>query len=175
MRPEKLWMIDHIKGVSQSSGVVVMTDFTGLSAAAVGQLRGRLKEVSGSYLVVKNRLLKRAMKEISGVDLSSVAKGPTGIVVGEDPIALAKILKGFGAEFEIFKVKGGLLKDQLLSSKQVAQLATVPSREVLLSQLMGILKKPATSLVYVLKSQLTALVVLLGKIKDQKEQTEEKK
>ena len=169
MRPEKLWMVEHIKGVSQSSGVVVMTDFTGLSAAAVGQLRVRLKEVSGSYLVVKNRLFRRAMKEAAGVEISSIAKGPTGIVLGEDPISLAKILKSFGAEFEIFKVKGGLLKDKLLTSKQVVQLATIPSRQVLLSQFLGILKRPTTSLVYVLKSQLTALVILLEKIRDQKQ------
>ncbi|MBI1883252.1 MAG: 50S ribosomal protein L10 [Chlamydiae bacterium] len=175
MRPEKVWMVENVKNLAKNHSAWVMTDYTGLTAGALAQLRNRLKGVSASYVVVKNRLLEVALKDSMGVDVSSMSAGPTGVALSDDPVSLAKVLKAFAGEFEAFKVKGGLLKDRLLSKSEIAELAKIPSREALIAKMMGILKGPTTRLVWVLKGQLSSLAIVLAKIRDQKQQQMEEK
>lgn len=170
MRPEKVWIIENLKSIAESQAVLIMTDYTGLSSEAMSKLRNRLREISASYVVVKDRLLSLAVKEVTGVDIDLVNLGPTGVAYGADPVSLAKVLKTFSAENEIFKVKAGLLKNRLLNKTQVGELANIPPKVVLITQLLGILNRPITDLVYVLKANLVGLVLVLAGIRDQKEQ-----
>src|SRR5574341_2639700 len=166
MRAEKVWMVQNLKSLAESKTVLVMTDYTGLSSEALTQLRNRLREASASYIVVKDRLLRLAVKEVSGVDIDSVNTGPTGVAFGEDPVSLAKVLKAFSAENEAFKVKAGLLKNRLLDKAQIGELAKIPPKAVLIAQLLGIMNRPITDLVYVLKANLVGVVLVLGRIRD---------
>lgn len=175
MRPEKIWIIDSIKSVAQSKSMVILTDYTGVGAIALGKLRARLKEVSGSYFVVKNRLFKIAAKEVLGADLDSVVSGSTGMAFSDDPVSLAKLLKEFSSQNEAFKLKVGFLKNRVLDKAQLFELAKIPPKPVLIAQMLGILKRPMSDLVYVLKSQISGLVIALEAIKGQKQQAEQKK
>jgi large subunit ribosomal protein L10 len=172
MRPEKVWIVQNLKSLAESQAAMVMTDYTGLSAAAIAQLRSRLKEVSASYVVVKDRLLRLAVKEVTGVDVDPVNQGPTGVAYGADPVSLAKVLKTFSIENEAFKVKAGLLKNRLLNKVEIGELAKIPPKAVLIAQLLGILNRPISDLVYVLKANLVGLVMVLARVKEQKEQSE---
>lgn len=169
MRPEKAWMMENLKSVSKNKSVIVMTDYTGISAIALGNLRSRLKEVSGTYFVVKDSILNKAFKEASGVDISSVNLGPTGIAFGEDPVSVAKVLKTFAGENEAFKIKMGVMNNRLIDAKQIAELAKIPAKPVLIGQVVGTLKKPLVDLVYVLKANLSGLTNVLARIKESKE------
>jgi large subunit ribosomal protein L10 len=170
MRPEKAWIVENLKSLANSQAALIMTDYTGLSSETINKLRSRLKEVSASYVVVKDRLLRLALKEVTGVDIDPVNPGPTGVAYGADPVSLAKVIKTFSTENEIFKIKAGLLKNRLLNKTQIGELANIPPKAVLIAQLLGIMKRPITDLVYVLKANLTGLVMVLSRIRDQKEQ-----
>jgi len=172
MRPEKAWMMQNLKAVTQSNSVIVMTDFTGISAIALGNLRNRLREVSGTYFVVKGSILNRAMSEASGVDISSANLGPTGIAFGVDPVSVAKVLKAFAGENEAFKIKSGIMNNRLIDAKQIAEMAKIPAKPVLIGQFVGTLKKPLVDLVYVLKANLSGLTNVLARIKEAKEKAE---
>lgn len=168
-------MLDNLKSIAQSRDALVMTDFTGLSTASVAKLRNRLSGIAASYCVVKNRILKIAVKEIANVDIEAASPGPTAIAFGDDPVSLAKVLKEFASENEAFKIKAGIVFRRLLNKAEIIELAKIPPKPVLIAQLIGLLKGPMTSLVYVLKSQLSSLVFALAAVRDQKKQAEEKK
>lgn len=168
-------MMQNLKGIAESQAVIIMTDYTGLTSEAVGKLRRNLKQASATYLVVKDRLLRVALKETTGLDIESVNQGPTGIAYGPDPVSVAKALKAFSAENENFKIKAGVLKDTLLDKAKINELAKVPSRQVLIAQLIGLLKRPLSDLVYVLNAPVVKLAIAIAQIKDQKEKVEDKK
>ncbi len=175
MRPEKVWIVDNLKSVSKDKPVIVLTDYTGVSAIALGKLRARLKEVSGSYLVVKNRLFRFAAKEVLGEESVTKVSGSTGVAYSDDPVSLAKVLKDFSSENEAFKLKMGFLKNRVLDKAQILELSKIPSKPVLIAQLLGILKRPMSDLVYVLKSQISGLAIALEAIKEQKQKAEQNK
>lgn len=169
MRPEKAWIVQNLKGIAQSQAIIIMTDYTGLPSEALEKLRRDLKQAAGSYLVVKDRLLRLAIKEIRGVDIEPVNRGPTGIAYGDDPVSVAKAVKVFSSENEAFKIKAGILKGVLLDKARLIELAKVPSRQVLIAQLVGLLKRPVSDFVYVLNAPLAKLVMALAQIRDKKE------
>jgi large subunit ribosomal protein L10 len=120
-----------------------LTDFTGLDVERMTDLRRRLRGAGVKYLVVKNTLIQRALaaKEISVLD--EHLNGPTGVVfAGEDPISAAKVLADFVKEHERPTIKGGMLEGAAVTASEVARLASLPSRDQLLSQLAGTLQGP---------------------------------
>ena len=113
--------------------------------------------------VVKNSFLKRAMTDSGLPDLAQNLSGQTAIVTGEKDVApVAKILKTFAAEFKIATLKIGVVDKSVLSTQEIESLAELPSREVLLSQLLGLLQSPATKLVRLLNEPASALARLLN-------------
>lgn len=170
MRPEKVWMAQKLKTIAQSQPAIIMTDFTGLSCAAIAGLRSRLKEISASYVVVKDRLLSRVVKEANGIDIDKLSQGPTGLAFGADPVSVARILREFSSTNENLKIKGGLLKDRTMDKNQILELAKIPPAPVLIAQIIGMLKQPMAGLVYVLQANISGLVTVLSRIKEQKEE-----
>jgi large subunit ribosomal protein L10 len=112
--------------------------------------------------VVKNSFLKRAMADSGFPDVGEKLTGQTAVVTGEKDVApVAKILKAFAAEFKTTALKIGLIDRAIVSTAEVEQLADLPSREVLLGQLLGLLLAPATRLVRVLNEPASAFARLL--------------
>src|SRR5438477_17818 len=122
-----------------------------------------------SALVVKNSFLKRAMSDSGLPDVADKLSGQTAIVLGQKDVApVAKILKTFAAEFKVAALKIGVIDKSVLSAREIEALADLPSREVLLAQLLGLLMSPATKLVRLLNEPGASLARLLN-AKAQKE------
>lgn len=151
--------------------VVYLTDFTGLSVKSMTQLRRKLRASGAEYLVVKNRLAKRAFADTDLPDISESLEGPTGMVFGyEDTVAAAKALSAFAKEHDsrpAFKL--GILDNKVLQPEQVDAIAKLPSREVLLSQLAGAFEAPMAALAGALEGKLQEMAGLIDALKTQKE------
>lgn len=171
-RSDKETFVADFQSRLQEAPVLYLTDFSGLDVKSITVLRDRLHESGAEYVVVKNRLLKRALEtaEIELPDLSEHLKGPTAVILaGEGPVGPAKALTDFAKEHgdrPTFKV--GIMDQQLLVEGQFKRLATLPSREELLAQLAGALQAPMASLAGVLQAKLQETAGLLDALREKK-------
>lgn len=128
---------DTVERLSKTS-TVVAADFRGLTVAQVAELRSKLRDADAEMTVVKNTLSRRAVDESGHSALLPYLTGPTGLVwVNGDPAGAAKVLSDFGKAHDVFSVRGGMLDGADLNEASLKQLASLPSRDVLLSQLAG--------------------------------------
>ena len=162
MRPEKITIVEDLQAKLNASPFVLVTDYTGLRVDQFSILRNRLAEVSSECKVVKNTFLRRAMSEAGLPDISADLKGQTAIVIGEkDVAAAAKVLKTFVAEFKKPEVKLGVVGNAVISTDELNAIADLPSREILLAQLLGVLQSPASTLVRLLNEPASSLARVL--------------
>lgn len=132
--------------------VAVVADFRGMNVQRMTELRKTLAAVRGTdFRIVKNRLAKLAIAETAFARLDQLLTGPNAVLLGfEDAVEVAKVLTDFAKEHEELQVKGGAIQGTLLSAADVKALATMPPKEVLQAQLLGVLQGPARNLVSVL-------------------------
>ena len=163
MRPEKTSIVSELTEKMKKSAFVLVADYQHMNVGHFGELRNRLVPVAAEMHVVKNSFLKRAMADTGFPDVGEKLTGQTAVVTGEKDVApVAKILKAFAAEFKTTALKIGLIDRAIVSTAEVEQLADLPSREVLLGQLLGLLLAPATRLVRVLNEPASAFARLLN-------------
>ena len=162
MRPEKANIVSDLSEKLNRSPFLLVTDYQRMKVDQFGELRNRLAPAGAEVRVVKNSFLKRAMADSGMPDVADKLTGQTAIVMGENDVApVAKILKLFAAEFKIATLKIGVVDKAVLSTSDVEALAELPSREILLSQLLGLFLAPATRLVRVLNEPASAFARLL--------------
>lgn len=155
----------------QKAQAAIVTKCTALDVESVTAFRAKLRAQGVEFRVIKNTLAQRAVEGTSLEPLRDQFQGPTAIAyTTSDPVALAKLLEEFAKAKETFSIKAGVLNGTLLSTSQVKALATVPSREVLLSRLVGALQSPYAGLVYGLSGVLRKLVYGLDAVRRKKEQ-----
>jgi large subunit ribosomal protein L10 len=170
MHPDKATIVDDLQAKLNASPFLFVADYTGLKVDQFAELRNRLWNVGARCHVVKNTFLRRAAKSAGLPELAELS-GQTAIVVGEkDVAAAAKVLKSFTAEFKKPEVKTGVVDKVVVSTQQIQAIADLPSREVLLATLLGVLNAPASKLVRVLNEPASALARLL-KAKAEKDGT----
>jgi large subunit ribosomal protein L10 len=170
MRPEKANIVSDLSEKLNRSPFLLVTDYQRMKVDQFGELRNRLAPAGAEVRVVKNSFLKRAMADSGMPDVADKLIGQTAIVMGERDVApVAKILKLFAAEFKTATLKVGVVDKAVLSTSDVETLAELPSREILLSQLLGLLLAPATRLVRLLNEPASAFARLL-KAKGEKEE-----
>jgi large subunit ribosomal protein L10 len=127
----------------KASPNIYVTDFSGLNVLRMTEFRRRLRAAGVTYVVVKNTLAQRALAANSVTVLDDHLAGPTGLVLaGKDPVAAAKVLTDFAREFDRPTIKIGLVDGRPVTSDQVKRLASLPPRQVLLSQLAGAMQAP---------------------------------
>lgn len=133
---------------------IVLVDYQGIKVQDDTNLRRQMRENGAEYLVAKNRLFKIAMKE-AGIDLdfAKELEGNTSFAFGyADPVSPAKVAYDFGKGKNVFKIKAGYLEGKKLTAEEVEGLAKLPSREVLLSQVLYGMLGPVTKLAYALNA-----------------------
>jgi large subunit ribosomal protein L10 len=163
MRPEKANIVSDLSEKLNRSPYLLVTDYQRMKVDQFGELRNRLAPTGAEVHVVKNSFLKRAMTASGLPDVAEQLSGQTAIVTGDKDIApVAKVLKTFTAEFKIAAVKIGIVDKNVLSTAEVESLSDLPSREVLLSQFLGVLLAPATKLVRTLNEPAASLARLLN-------------
>ena len=158
-KTERQETVDTLAQRFKASPNLYATDFTGLNVLRMTELRRRLRTAGVTYVVVKNTLAQRALEANNINALNDHLAGPTGLVLaGKDPVAAAKVLTDFAREFEKPAIRIGLVDGRPMSPVQVKQLASLPSREVLLSQLLGALQSPLAQLAGVMNGMLMQVV-----------------
>ncbi|MEA4883237.1 MAG: 50S ribosomal protein L10 [Clostridia bacterium] len=169
--PEKAKTIEELEAKLSSASSAVLADFRGLSVGQVTKLRRKLLEVGVDYKVYKNTLIRIAAGRVGVNGLDHYLEGPTALAFGhKDPVAPARILVDFAKETKILAIKGGILKGSAIGKEQVMQLAALPSREVLIGTLLGVMQSPMAGLVNVLSGPARKLVWTLEAVRKQKEE-----
>jgi large subunit ribosomal protein L10 len=170
MRPEKKLLVGEAKKQIEAAPFALLVDFTKLTVAQGSELRKRLRGVGAEFHVAKNSTLKIAFKECGIPEgVAGVLTGPTGVITGKkDVSATAKVLKTFAAEFDKPKVKLGILDKALLQPAQVAELADLPSLDVLRAKLLGLLLAPQGSLVRLLAAPASKFAQIVKAYEDKK-------
>src|SRR6059058_1852264 len=154
MRPEKASIVSDLAEELNRSPFVLVTDYQRMKVDQFGDLRNRLAPAGAEVRVVKNSFLKRAMNDSGLPDVADKLSGQTAIVTGQKDVApVAKILKTFAAEFKVAALKIGVIDKAVLSAQEIEALADLPSREVLLAQLLGLLNEPGASLARLLNAK----------------------
>ena len=162
MRPEKITIVEDLQAKLNASPFVLVTDYTGLRVEQFSILRNRLAAISSECKVVKNTFLRRALSEAGLPDISADLKGQTAIVIGDkDVAAAAKVLKTFVSEFKKPEIKLGIVGNAIVSTDELNAIADLPTREVLLAQLLGVLQSPASTLVRLLNEPASSLARVL--------------
>lgn len=156
------------------SNIVIVTDYEGLDVGTMSDLRRKLWTDKAEYQVVKNTLLVRASEGTEVAAIQPFFKGPTAIALSAyDPVVTAKILTKFSKEHDKLKLKGAYLKSgkggRVLSPKDIKSLSELPSREILLGQLLSVMNAVPTGLVRALSDVPRRIMNVLQAIKEKKE------
>ena len=160
---KKIEMVEGLQEVFTKCSVGILTDYRGLSTAELTSLRRKLRDAGIEYRVVKNSLAQFAAKQAGMEELASSFEGPVAVALGYDEIpAAAKALDDYiRTTKSILSIKGGFMEDRVLSASEVETLANLPSREVLISQVMAGIQSPITGLVNVLAGPIRGLMGVL--------------
>jgi large subunit ribosomal protein L10 len=172
LRKEKKQIVEELQGSIEGTKAVILSDYRGLNVTEITDLRNQLREASIKYRVVKNALIKLALKDTDLESLIDQINGPTAVAVSyEDPLAPAKILKEFGKKQPKLEIKGGIVEGRLVDPEAIKRLAEIPNREFLLGRLVSVLGGGPTRLVTVLSVNIQRLLQVLNAIRLQKEET----
>jgi len=167
---DKKRIAQDLKERFDKSKVIIVTDYKGLNVTSINALRRKLREADVEYKVVKNSLLIRAAADTDVAQLNEYFKGPSAIAISyDDPVAPAKVLTEFAKDSKALEIKAGVMGDQLLDMSAIKALSDLPSREVLLGQVLSAMNGVPTAFVRALNDNIARFLNVLNAIKDQKE------
>lgn len=159
----KAQQIEELAEQMQRAELTVLTDYRGLSVAALQDLRGRLRPVDAEFRVAKNTLTRIAAERVGIEGLETHLEGPTAIMFAYgDVVAPAKAMSDFARTSRILQVKAGVLNNQVLSQDDVEAISSLPPREELLGRLVGMLASPMTRTVGVLSGPSRSVAYLVN-------------
>ncbi|MBD8007144.1 50S ribosomal protein L10 [Bacillus norwichensis] len=140
---QKKQIVEEIAGKMKASVSTVIVDYRGLNVAEVTELRKQLREAGVEYKVYKNSMTRRAAEEAGLAELNEQLVGPNAIAFStEDVVAPAKILNDFAKGHEALEIKAGVIEGNVATVEEIKALASLPSREGLLSMLLSVLQAP---------------------------------
>jgi large subunit ribosomal protein L10 len=169
-RDKKEQVVAELTREIGSSTAMLVADPRGLSVSQLGELRRSLRPHGASFRVTKNTLGRIAAKEAGADALADLLTGPSGVALcTSDPAPVAKALADFARTSRLLEMRGGVLDGRAIGAEDATRLATLPPREVLLTQLVVGLNSPIQSLANVISQLPRGLVVALDQIRQQKE------
>ncbi len=161
-RAEKGEFVQMLNTVFSSSGVVVVTHYSGLNVADMTSLRAKAREAGAGAKVVKNRLAKLALRGTEAEPITDLFVGPTMITYSEDPVAAAKVVVDFSKAHEKLVVIGCVMGTTKLDADGVKALASMPSLDELRAKLVGMINTPATRIAQVVSAPAGQLARVVG-------------
>ena len=148
---QKKQVVSEIKEKLEKAQSVVLVDYRGLTVENVTELRNKYREAGVEYKVYKNTLMRFAFNELGVKDLDEQLNGPSAIAISyNDVVAGAKITNEFAKSNDKLKIKAGYAEGKVLDEAGIKALASIPSREILLGQLAGVLQGNIRNLAYML-------------------------
>ena len=160
--------VAELKEALASSRTLIVSEYRGLTVREIAEIRRALRKQDVAYRVVKNRLLKIAAADTVGEALNPLLTGPTAIAFGNDESSTAKAVIDATRPFRQVTITGGVLGDRAIDADGVKNLATLPSREVLLAKLAGGMQSPVATLAGLLVATVRNLGSVLAQVRDQK-------
>jgi Ribosomal protein L10 len=168
-REEKQRLVEELHEAWSQAEAGLVAHYRGLSVAEMSELRRALRAAGVSLRVVKNTLARRAVKDTGFSVVTDLLAGPTAVAYGEDAVGMAKVLVDFSKQNKTLEILGGVLEGRLLEKKDVAALANLPSREVLVGMLLNVMQAPLSGFVRTLNEVPATFVRALAAIRDQKQ------
>lgn len=170
-RNDKSQLVELYSGAMAAAPHAFLLGFQGITVPQVTELRAKIRETGGQYVVVKNRLALLAIDGKPLDDLREKFSGPTAVAYSEDdPVGLAKALTEFAKDAPVLEFKGGLLNGQQVEPDEIRDIAELPSREELIAKLLYLLQSPVQRFAQVLAALPRSFAVVLDQIAKNKEQ-----
>jgi large subunit ribosomal protein L10 len=168
----KKLMAEEILNRLGKADSLIVTNYKGLSAQELNELRRELRNISSEYCIIKDSIAKRAIAETQNRKLSEFIKGEVGIALNlkSEPMYIAKAIVKFAKDHEFLKISSGILKGELVSEQDIKTFANLPSREVLLSKLANVLNAPIQGLASSLNGIIVKIAYVFNAVKEKKGQ-----
>ena len=168
-KQEKVKEISDLHERFSKVKAVILTDFTGLNVQKVTELRNKLRTAKIDYKVVKNTLAKKAAEGTVVEVVKDHFHGPVGAALSyDDPLAVAKVLTDFSKKEEKLRIKVGVFENKVVDLNDIRKIASLPSRDVLLSQLLAGIQSPIMGFVGVLEGIMRNFIITIDSIKELK-------
>ncbi|MCR9127830.1 MAG: 50S ribosomal protein L10 [Rhodobacteraceae bacterium] len=165
-RAQKEKLVDELGQIFESSGVVVVAHYTGLTVAEMQDLRARAREAGGSVRVAKNRLAKIALEGKPCASIAEFLTGMTVLTYSEDPVAAAKVAVDFAKENKKYIILGGAMGENALDQAGVESVSKMPSREELIASIVGCIGAPASNIAGAIGAPASNIASILSTIED---------
>jgi large subunit ribosomal protein L10 len=168
-RAQKEKVVEELGQIFESSGVVVVAHYAGLTVAEMQDLRARMRDVGGSVRVAKNRLAKIALEGKPNASIADLLTGMTVLAYSEDPVAAAKVAEKFAKENDKFVILGGAMGETALDPAGVKAVASMPSREELIAQIVSCIGAPASNIAGAIGAPAANIASILSTIEERAE------
>jgi large subunit ribosomal protein L10 len=165
-RAQKEQLVDELGQIFESSGVVVVSHYVGLTVAEMQDLRARATAAGGFVRVAKNRLAKIALEGKACESISGFLTGMTVLTYSEDPVAAAKVAEDFAKENENFVILGGAMGENALDRAGVTAVSKMPSRDELIATIAGMLGAPASNIAGAIGAPASNIASILSTVED---------
>jgi large subunit ribosomal protein L10 len=159
-------VVEELGQIFASSGVVVVAHYTGMTVAQMQDLRAQMREVGGSVRVAKNKLAKIALEGKPGSKMGDLLTGMTVLAYTEDPVAAAKVCEAYAKKNDKFVILGGAMGGEVLNPAGVKTVASMPSREELIAQIVACLGAPASNIAGAIGAPASNIASILSTIEE---------
>ena len=165
-RAQKEQLVDELGQIFESSGVVVVSHYVGMTVAEMQDLRHRAREAGGAVRVAKNRLAKIALQGKPCESIGDLLGGMTVLTYSEDPVAAAKVAQEYAKENDKFVILGGAMGENALDVAGVETVSKMPSRDELIATIAGMLGAPASNIAGAIGAPASDIAGILSTIED---------
>ena len=168
-RAQKEKVVDELGQIFESSGVVVVAHYVGLTVAEMQDLRARARGAEAQVRVAKNRLAKIALSGKPIESMGDLLTGMTVMTYSEDPVAAAKVAEDFAKENDKFVILGGAMDGNVLDREGVKSVSKLPSRDELIASIAGCIGAPASNIAGAIGAPASNIASILSTIEEKAE------
>ncbi|NNF73220.1 MAG: 50S ribosomal protein L10 [Rhodobacteraceae bacterium] len=168
-RAQKEKVVDELGQIFESSGVVVVAHYAGMTVAEMQDLRAQMRDADGSVRVAKNRLAKIALEGRPAASLAGYLSGMTLLAFSEDPTAAARVMTKYAKDNSKLEILGGAMGETELDAAGVKAVAEMPSREELIASIVGCIGAPASNIAGAIGAPASNIAGILSTIEERAE------
>jgi large subunit ribosomal protein L10 len=165
-RAQKEKVVEELGQIFESSGVVVVIHYEGITVAEMQDLRAKMREAGGSVRVAKNKLAKIALDGKPCASIADYLTGMTVLAYSEDPVAAAKVVQDYSKDNSKLEILGGAMGDTALDPAGVKAVAAMPSREELIASIVGCIGAPASNIAGAIGAPASNIASILSTIEE---------
>ena len=165
-RAQKEKVVEELGQIFESSGVVVVAHYAGLTVAEMQELRAQMRDAGGSVRVAKNKLAKIALEGTPNASIGEFLNGMTVLAYSEDPVAAAKVVDNYAKDNEKLVILGGSMGGTALDVAGVKAVAKMPSRDELIASIAGCIGAPASNIASILGAPASDIAGILSSVED---------